>query len=556
MDNPPPNYNPNESMLSGGIDVPIMKVMGGGGAMEGGGGAMEGGGGGQQPPDGYNETTSLLSGGINAPIIKVEGGMRSKFRGTPGQVRATEMIEESDELKEQERERRILEIRRQRRRPIINPSQNTLNAVDAADTIQGISERGSDGILYRDQVDNRDELENLIGRKINAYDTGWGPDDQTNATIRGLFEDDNQAKEIQNIRYVTHYDNKDLSLYEEFVRTSSNNLDAAIDKLQKQLDKKELNEKKLHYVEEQYQVGINVISSDIGIYTQIKFIPTNTIEIIVLPPTDTAEAFFNCIFFLVQNKYLTITFEKEFKLKRKIFIVHLNTNLNIPLINYFYLKLKLENENYYLANNPYYIIYPNEIDGKKGLLFLNSQQNLPTTLSANEIEPTNFDKIREYSIKKMAYKTHGGKFYDDAFSVIKGGDTDNNPLDDYNITLNKHIAIIELIDEDIKTIDVDMNGKHYRIRVPHLKDSNDKTFAQWLKGKYKKDEKQLLQDLYVENVPELNTPEKKADILFYLSYFKCFDDVSLLTKNECYVMRNILQQLYKYTVSHGELNID
>ena len=60
MDQPPSNYNPNESVLSGGIDVPIMKVMGGGG---------EG-----VAPDGYNETQSLLSGGLDAPIIKIEGG--------------------------------------------------------------------------------------------------------------------------------------------------------------------------------------------------------------------------------------------------------------------------------------------------------------------------------------------------------------------------------------------------------------------------------------------------------------------------------------------------
>ena len=70
MDNgqPPTNYNPDQSMLNGGTDVPIMKVMGGGGVEGGGGGA----------PDGYNASVSLLEGGIDVPIEKVVGRGRSR----------------------------------------------------------------------------------------------------------------------------------------------------------------------------------------------------------------------------------------------------------------------------------------------------------------------------------------------------------------------------------------------------------------------------------------------------------------------------------------------
>ena len=61
MDSAPPNYNPNESMLSGGTES-IMKVMGGGGGLESG-----------APGNGYDETQSVLSGGIEQ-IQRVEGG--------------------------------------------------------------------------------------------------------------------------------------------------------------------------------------------------------------------------------------------------------------------------------------------------------------------------------------------------------------------------------------------------------------------------------------------------------------------------------------------------
>ena len=58
MSSPPPGYNPEASQLHGGTDVPIAKVMGGGGGA----------------PDGYNETQSLLQGGTDAPIVKMTGG--------------------------------------------------------------------------------------------------------------------------------------------------------------------------------------------------------------------------------------------------------------------------------------------------------------------------------------------------------------------------------------------------------------------------------------------------------------------------------------------------
>jgi hypothetical protein len=61
MENPPVNYNPNESLFNGGTDSSIMKVMGGGG---------------ESPPANYNENQSLLevNGGDSIPIEMIKGG--------------------------------------------------------------------------------------------------------------------------------------------------------------------------------------------------------------------------------------------------------------------------------------------------------------------------------------------------------------------------------------------------------------------------------------------------------------------------------------------------
>jgi hypothetical protein len=62
MSSPPPGYNPEISQLQGGTNIPIMKVMGGGGV-----------------PEGYNETQSLLQGGTDVPIVKMTGGADDSF---------------------------------------------------------------------------------------------------------------------------------------------------------------------------------------------------------------------------------------------------------------------------------------------------------------------------------------------------------------------------------------------------------------------------------------------------------------------------------------------
>lgn len=73
---PPPNYNPNDSLLSGGDSAKIIPVQGGGSL--------------SNVPNSYNPDTSLLSGGDTAKIIPVQGG------GKPGDENALSTIPEAN----------------------------------------------------------------------------------------------------------------------------------------------------------------------------------------------------------------------------------------------------------------------------------------------------------------------------------------------------------------------------------------------------------------------------------------------------------------------------
>jgi hypothetical protein len=192
-------------------------------------------------------------------------------------------------------------------------------------------------------------------------------------------------------------------------------------------------------------------------------------------------------------------------------------------------------------NVPYKIVYPKEIDGSKGLLFSNIPLSKPSGL--NDLKPTDFNAITEYNIGSMYY-TKLEDTYNEEFSKISAGDNDTDKPTSYSITLQKKIAVIDLIDEDPNTINVDINGIFYRIRVPYLKSFSDKVYNSWLKNKFTTDERRLIEDLYLDEIPDLTT--RKPEILFQLTYFKCFNDVSLLTKSECTLMREHLEKIYQY----------
>jgi len=491
-DSAPPNYNPNDSMLSGGSDMPIMKVMGGGGL-----GGAEGGGEGTAP-NGYNETQSLLSGGIDTPIIKVEGGA----------IGDIENVGLNNDLLQQK-----------------EAQENSRKAMT-----EYYKKLGKDTREQR-KFERR-------GKSINV--TGIGSLFDNSPQKESDEEKKEEARE--NIRFVKQYKRANTTEYNNFIASiqDGTKLDPVISKLEREIE----NPKRLRYIKTGNKIEISSVNSknDSG-YEKIKFIPINTKEVIVLPPVTNPEDFFNMILFLKQNGYLRID-GNIFKLKRKCFVVHCSIDLNNKINKYFYLKIKVSNSNYEIMNNPYKIVYPKQIDGSKGLLF--SSIPLSKVSELNDLKPTDFDAINEYNINSMYYKKLEVTYNDEEFSTISGGDNDTENPNSYSITLQKNIVVIDLMDEDDNTINVDINGNFYRIRVPMLKSNSDKVYNSWLKDKFTTDEKRLIEDLYLDEIEELKY--KKADILFQLTYFKCFNDVSLLTKSECTLMREYLEIIYQYTL--------
>ena len=560
-DQAPPNYNPNNSMLSGGIDMPIMKVMGGGGGIGGGEGTA---------PNGYNETQSLLSGGIDVPIVKVEGGAMLDENNNSSMAGLTSGLDKlrSKEALSNEQSNYVYNILL-KENPIENNKLLKVSKYDFEYVLKDffdkypeynpeITDEFSDASKNAILSFIKDWLNKSTTRNINKYKQPYTqvsskstPENPFNSLVlqnskessdrfRAFIEDTPQ----ENIRIVKNYKKADINEYNNFVASlqTGSTLDSVIAKLEKET----VQPKKLHYIRSGNKIEISSVNSkNTSNYESIKFVPLNTKQIIVLPPLTNPEDFFNMILFLKQNGYLTIS-NNEFIIKRKSFVVHCSIDLNNKINKYFYLKLKKSNDNYEIMNSPYKIVYPKETDGSKGLLFSSIQLLKPSAL--NDLPPTQFDAITEYNIKNMYY-TKSEQSYENEFSQIQGGDNDTeNPMG-YSITLRNNIVILDLVDEDVATINVDINGNLYRVRVPLLKSTTNNVYASWLKEKYTSDEMRLIEDLYLNEIPELNTPDKKAEILFQLTYFKCFNDTSLLTKSECFLMRDYLETIYKHVLT-------
>lgn len=427
MDNgqPPTNYNPDQSMLNGGTDIPIMKVMGGGG----GGGA----------PDGYNASVSLLEGGIDTPIEKVFGG----------------------------------------------------------------------------------------GGEAN--------------------------QEVLDILFVEHYDTVDTTTFTTFLnllQPSTSDLSGSklVRLIKKYKEKNTILDSKhkfLHYVKNGTVIETSALNNS-GTNVKIQFIPLSTKKIIVLPHVTDAKTYFSQIQYLIQNNYMEIDEERNFKIKRNIVVISLkpfpiDTNKSLEFLYY---KMKISNYNsYYLVDNPSKLIYPKD----KGILFTTKETQSVPKPQGNSILPDDFENIIENNIKAMKYRESTDII--SSFDTVYG-DVDNpesTVATSYNFTLNTNIAVITLAEEDFKTITVDIQGNIYRIRIPLYK--NDITHQQWDKRKFTKDEKKLIYDLQLQEIPNFNI----SDFLFHLSYFKCYNDVSLLTKNECSVFKSYLSIMYKYYLQSNEI---
>ena len=504
MDSAPPNYNPNESMLSGGTES-IMKVMGGGGGLESG-----------APGNGYDETQSVLSGGIEQ-IQRVEGG-------------------------------------------------------------------GSGG------GDDETEKESDISvRYIVNYD----------------FED-NEAREIY-VRFVETLGSQEKieSLNTVYVR---------------EVQRLEETNKPLHYVSKPSFITYRDSSTNSKIQrTSIKIIPKSAREIVVLPPVKgNAELFFKQILFLRDSNYLQITKDKKLKLYNNIFVISLEpfyssvsgvieergrsqeeirkeaqkdsekdvdkkignifedsekdvdekisklfdggAIVSETLLEHLYLKLKKDNfYNFFIANSPYRIIYPRQISDKNGILFTSEEKReFFQPKDPNDLQPVDSDTIIERKISSMMYVNGEEKYGDNEFFIIKSGDSDPNINNtQLSYTINRYISILDLVDTEIPTTVIDLNGIYYKIRLATHQGASDQVYQNWYDRKFTKNEMKLVDDLnlidmlnYKYSDSEQSLINKEiADFLYYITYYKCFKDVSILTRRECMITRSILQELYKYNLT-------
>jgi hypothetical protein len=355
--------------------------------------------------------------------------------------------------------------------------------------------------------------------------------------------------DTDNIMIVNEYTDADEETLNNFIKKLTPNVNKAIKILERLRDNLEIqfNSSFLKYKIQENELISSASNSRNNNIKKIVFVPSNTKTLIVLPHVDNALVFLNILDFLLNTDYITIE-KNKIKLKRNIFIVGLTPfNLKDNNLYYLYLQLKVNNfHSYFVADEPFTIIYPKD----KGILFTSKDKKLEkpdeSTLGVD------IEEIQRYGIKKMAYKSGNG-FYD-TIDIISTGDED--PLSTpsgYTFTLNKSIAIISLKYEDIKTINVDMLGRKFRIRLPLSSDtSKDFTYKMWKEQKWNKDEKELINYLGLDKFEGLDIPQ----FLFYLTYYKCFNDVSLLTKQECSNLRANFERIYMNILKQYDINID
>jgi hypothetical protein len=225
---------------------------------------------------------------------------------------------------------------------------------------------------------------------------------------------------------------------------------------------------------------------------------------------------------------------------------------NSELLEHYYLNFKNINyDTYYVVNDPYTLIYPKKVGLKEGIFFTTDEdRSFPKPLDeTRDLLPTDNEEISDNSISSMAYTNSDKTFNEDDYYIISNGSSDveiNNTSPTFD--LKKNIAILQLGSSDIPIVAVDVEGQSYRIRVPELQNDSDFTYNAWSNKKFTKHEKKLLDDLnFIQMANDNNKPAVYiANFLYYLVHYKCFNDTSLLTKNECNIVRDALKDLYKY----------
>jgi len=359
------------------------------------------------------------------------------------------------------------------------------------------------------------------------------------AEIKVVEGGQQNTEAISNVQIIQHYDIIDKTQYNDFIKkfTPTTKLDNAIKNI------KIADEKILHYGA---KGDISVLNSkNTTNLVLIKIIPITTKQLVILPPFITSEEYINQFIFLIANNYMEIDSKNNFVIRKNVFVISLAPFKDEPLIKYFYHKLKSTNtKSYYVVGNQFNAFLHAK---EKGILITSENYKLPKPIKPEDLEPTNFEIINEYNIKSMKYKGNTSATY--SINTIANGEDTQAPTS-YTFTLKTHIAVISLIDEDIQIINVDLQGNKYRIRIPYINNKTDKIYHDWEQARYKMDEEKLVKDLHLKREDEI------PKFLFNLAYFKCFDDVSLLTKAECSSMKTTLDTLYARALRNYEEKTD
>ena len=158
----------------------------------------------------------------------------------------------------------------------------------------------------------------------------------------------------------------------------------------------------------------------------------------------------------------------------------------------------------------------------------------------------------------MRYVNGEEKYGDSEFFIVKNGDSDPNINNtQLSYTINKYISILDLVDTEIPTTVVDLNGVYYKVRLATHQGASDQVYQNWFDRKFTKTENKLVDDLNLidmlnykySGMDQSLISKEVADFLYYITYYKCFKDVSILTRRECMLTRSVLQELYKYNLT-------
>ena len=595
MDNPPPNYDPNQSLLDGGVE-PIVRVMGGGGH--------------ESPPDGYNTTASMydstLSSGSGANVVieKVEGGamydnpmpraQRKQFQQSEpvrvGVITQSELSQPSLQYQEpppppppeqpppsttnekwEKSKDFIYKVISFNATPYINNWNSFIwpgNFLDTDSEVIVIQFYSDIYYYIEKELPNLDYTNENI-KKVMDYTEKWLKEDYKNSNLtdgqkKKLSDWNESSKEV--------FNNVDTSIsgklrfadnYIPPTETSKDEVNTFISKLKDKQFETTLKTLEISYknYKNQYKpltYKINVKSGNLEAYVAkdtnktIYYIPFKTEELVVLPTTDDPRTFFYQLKFLIDNKFLVINSSNELKLKKKIFVVILGelatTNKQLLYLRY---RLKIPNfDKVIFIEDNISVLYPAMLDNKYLFITTKGVDKIYEAFIKQNLSIINFDMINTNSLRSYTYKedqTKGHHYDSRLINFIQPGDSDpDNNSESYNFTLKEKIAIIKLKETDSAVVSVDLQGETYAVRLPRTNSSGDRVYAAWMSKKFTQDEKRLLEDLNIQS-SYIPIP----DFLYYLSVYKCFNDTSLLTDNECTQMRKYLEILYKKEIEKG-----